>query len=166
LLALNITHPWNTARTLLPHMWRLGHMPLMAAAGRPLVQHTQVLEKLIFRLGVGEPDAISSQDIRWYADRFRDPVCAQVTTDTYRTFLLHELPAGARHPERRRATVPIRVLHGSADFAIHPALVSADTVIADDYSVELLAGCGHFGPEERPNQVRSQLVTLAARNPV
>jgi pimeloyl-ACP methyl ester carboxylesterase len=166
LLALNIAHPWNTPRTLLPHMWRLGHMPVMAVAGRPLMQRTRVLEKVIFRLGVGEPGAITSHDIRLYADRFRDPVCAQVTTDTYRTFLLCELPAAARNPERRRATVPIRVLHGSADFAIHPALVSADTVIADDYSVELLAGCGHFGPEERPDQVRSRLVTLAAQNPV
>jgi pimeloyl-ACP methyl ester carboxylesterase len=166
LLALNIAHPWNTARRLLPHMWRLGHMPLMAAAGRPLMQRTRVLEKVIFRLGVGTPNAISPQDIRCYADRFRDPVCAQVTTDTYRTFLLHELPAAARHPERRRATVPIRVLHGSADFAIHPALVSADTVIADDYSVEILAGCGHFGPEERPDGVRSRLVTMAGQNPV
>jgi pimeloyl-ACP methyl ester carboxylesterase len=166
LLALSIPHPWNTPRTLLPHAWRLSHMPLMAAAGRPLVQRTRLLEDLIFRLGVGEPGAISSQDIRWYADRFRDPVCAQVTTDTYRSFVLRELPAAARHPERRRATVPIRALNGTADFAVHPALVSADIVIADDYSVELLAGCGHFIPEERPDHVRSRLVALAEQNPV
>jgi hypothetical protein len=38
-------------------------------------------------------------------------------------------------------------------------------VIADDYSVELLAGCGHFTPE-RPDQVRSRLVALAEQNPV
>jgi hypothetical protein len=31
LLALNIPYPRNTPRTLLPHMWRLSHMPLMAA---------------------------------------------------------------------------------------------------------------------------------------
>jgi pimeloyl-ACP methyl ester carboxylesterase len=166
LLALNIPHPWNSPRTLLTHMWRLGHMPLMAAAGRPLMEQTRVLEKLIFRLGVGERHAISSQDIRWYTDRFRDPVCAQVTTDTYRTFVLRELPAAARHPERRRATVPIRALHGTADFAIHPALVSAETVIADDYSLELLAGCGHFAAEERPDQVRARLVALTDQNSV
>jgi pimeloyl-ACP methyl ester carboxylesterase len=166
LMALSVPHPWNTPRALLPHMWRLGHMPLMAVAGRPLVQNTLVLEQVIFRLGVGQRDAISPQDVRWYADRFRDPVCAQVTTDTYRTFVLREVPAAARHPERRRATVPIRALHGTADFAVHRTLVSADTVIADDYSVELLAGCGHFIPEERPDRVRAQLVGLAEQNPV
>ena len=166
LLALNIPHPWNGPRTMLPHLWRLGHMPVMATAGRPLVQRTPVLEDLIFRLGVGKPGAISSQDVRWYADRFRDPICAQVTTDTYRTFLLRELPAAARHPERRRATVPIRALHGTSDFAIHPALVSAATALADDYTVELLPGCGHFAPEERPARVRARLVELAEQNPV
>jgi pimeloyl-ACP methyl ester carboxylesterase len=161
ILALSIPHPWNGPRTMLPHLWRLGHMPLMAAAGRPLMERTQILEQVIFRLGVGERDAITARDIRCYADRFRDPVCAQATTDTYRTFLLHELPAGARDPERRRATVPIRALHGTADFAIHPSLVSAETALADDYSVELLPGCGHFIPEERPDVVRSRLVALA-----
>jgi pimeloyl-ACP methyl ester carboxylesterase len=166
LVALNMAHPWNGPRTLLPHVWRLGHMPLMAAAGRPLVERTRVLEKLIFRFGVGERNAISSQDIRWYADRFRDPVCAQVTTDTYRTFVLRELAAAARHPERRRATVPIRALHGTSDFALHRSLVSANTAIADDYTLELLAGCGHFTAEERPDHVRSSLVTLAEQNPV
>ena len=166
LLALNIPHPWNSPRTMLAHTWRLGHMPLMAAAGRPLVQRTRVLEKLIFRLGVGERGAISSEDIGVYAERFRDPVCAQVTTDTYRTFLLRDVPAGARRPERRWATVPIRVLHGGADFAIHPALVSAETAIADDYSVQLLPGCGHFTPEERPDHVRSELVTLAGQSTI
>jgi pimeloyl-ACP methyl ester carboxylesterase len=39
-------------------------------------------------------------------------------------------------------------------------------VIADDYLVELLAGCGHFTPEERPDQVRARLVALAEQNPV
>jgi pimeloyl-ACP methyl ester carboxylesterase len=73
LMALSVPHPWNTPRALLPHMWRLGHMPLMAVAGRPLVQNTLVLEQVIFRLGVGQRDAISPQDVRWYADRFRDP---------------------------------------------------------------------------------------------
>jgi pimeloyl-ACP methyl ester carboxylesterase len=165
-LVCNMPHPWNSPATVLRHMWRLGHMPPMAIAGRPLMEHTRVLEKVIFRLGVGERNAISAQDIRWYADRFRDPVCAQATVDTYRTFLLREVPMAARQPERRRATVPIRALHGTADFAIHPALVSARTANADDYSVAMLAGCGHFTPEERPDKVRSLLSSLAEQNPI
>jgi pimeloyl-ACP methyl ester carboxylesterase len=165
-LACNMPHPWNGPATVLRHMWRLGHMPLMAVAGRRLMERTPFLENVIFPLAVGERKAITAQDIRWYADRFRDPVCAQASVDTYRTFLLREVPIAARQPERRRATVPIRALHGSADFAIHPALLSARTAIADDYSVAMLPGCGHFTPEERPDEVRSLLSSLAEQNPI
>jgi pimeloyl-ACP methyl ester carboxylesterase len=136
---------------------------MMAAAGRPLMEHTAVLRQLIFRLGVGRRGAIGADEIQVYADRFRDPVCARAARDTYRTFVLRELPALARHPERRRATVPIRALLGTADFAVHPALVSAETAIADDYTLELLPGCGHFTPEERPETVRTRLIELAGQ---
>jgi hypothetical protein len=56
-------------------------------------------------------------------DRFRDPVCARAARDTYRTFLVREIPGGARNPETRRATVPIRALFGTGDAAIHPSLI-------------------------------------------
>jgi pimeloyl-ACP methyl ester carboxylesterase len=166
LLALAIAHPWNSPRTLLPHLWRLGHMPVMAVAGRQLVQRTPVLTQLIFRLGIGDDSAFPPSEVHWYADRFRDPVCAQVTTDTYRTFLTRELPAASRRPERRRATVPIRALLGSADFAIHPALASVATADADDYALEVVPGCGHFVADERSELVRARLVALAAAHPV
>lgn len=165
LLALAIPHPWNGPRTILPHVWRLGHMPLMATAGRTLVQHTRVLERLIFGLGVGDHAAFPSTEVHWFADRFRDPVCARTTTDTYRTFVTLELPAAARKPERRRATLPIRALLGRRDFAIHPALLSAATANARDYTVEPVPGCGHFIADERPELVRARLVALAEEFP-
>ena len=161
-LSLSIPHLWNTPRTLLPHIWRLGHMPLNAAFGAPLAERTRFIEQVIYRLGVGRRDAFSEQDVRWFADRFRDPVCAHVTTDTYRTFVLRELPAGARDPERRRATVPIRALLGTKDFAVHRSLLSPETALADDYTVELVPGCGHFLAEEAPDLVRTRLLELAA----
>src|ERR1700722_10720366 len=94
LLTLGIPHVWNSPRTTFPHMWRLGHIPLNAAFGSPLVARTDYIERLIFRPGVGNHAAFTVQDIRWFSERFRDPVCARATTDTYRTFLLRELPAG------------------------------------------------------------------------
>ncbi len=165
LLALSIAHPWNTPGSLVKHVWRLGHMPLMATAGRQLVQRTRVLERMIFRLGVGDHSAFPDSEIHWFADRFRDPVCAQVTTDTYRTFVMRELPAAARKPEMRRATTPIRALLGTRDFAIHPSLASAASANAEDYGVELVPGAGHFMADERAELVRSRLVSLAAEHP-
>jgi pimeloyl-ACP methyl ester carboxylesterase len=116
----------------------------------------------VIRTALTDRSAMSREDARWFGDRFRDPVCARAATDTYRTFWLHELRAGAREPEHRRSTVPTRVLFGVDDKAIHPALAAASTAKADDYQVDLIAGCGHFIAEERPALVRERLVTLAA----
>jgi pimeloyl-ACP methyl ester carboxylesterase len=161
-LALNIPHPWQTPRALAPHVWRfLLYQPALAAFGGVLMRRTRFVE-LIIRLGLTDRSAISREDARWFGDRFRDPVCARAATDTYRTFWLRELPANARQRERRRSTVPTRVLFGTDDLAIHSSLAAAATAEADDYRLELVAGCGHFIAEERPALVRERLIALAA----
>ena len=161
-LALNIAHPWQTPRTLAPHLWRfLLYQPALAAFGGVLMRRTRFVE-IVMRVGLTERTAMPSEDVRWFADRFRDPVCARAATDTYRTFWLREIPANARRPERRRSTVRTRVLFGIDDVAIHASLAAEATANADDYRVELVDGCGHFIADERPALVRERLVALAA----
>jgi pimeloyl-ACP methyl ester carboxylesterase len=160
-LALNIAHPWQTPRAIAPHLWRfLLYQPALAAFGGVLMRRTRFVE-LIFRLGLTDRSAVSSEDVRWFGDRFRDPVCARAATDTYRTFWLQELPANTRHRELRRSTVPTRVLFGTDDRAIHHSLAAEATAQADDYRLELVPGCGHFIGDERPALVRERLTALA-----
>jgi pimeloyl-ACP methyl ester carboxylesterase len=119
-LALNMAHPWVTARQVLPHIWRwLTYQPQVATVGVWLQRYTGFVQ-LCFRIG----SRLDPATARVYANRFRDPVCARAARDTYRTFWLREIPGGARHPETRRATVPIRALFGTGDTAIHPSLVA------------------------------------------
>jgi pimeloyl-ACP methyl ester carboxylesterase len=159
-LALNMAHPWQTPRTMGPHMWRFAvYQPLMAALGVPLQRHTRFVES-VYRVATTDRSALTPDVVRIYADRFRDPACARAATETYRTFLLRELPQAARHPETRRATVPIRALFGVKDAAIHQSLASPDTALADDYTLET-ADCGHFIADERPELVRARLVEFA-----
>ena len=81
--------------------------------------------------------------------------------DTYRTFLLREIPAGARHPEKRRATVPIRALFGVHDKAVSSFDSSSpETANADDYTLETV-DASHFIIDERPDLVRAKLIALA-----
>lgn len=163
LLALNIAHPWQTPRVFLPHAWRfLVYQPPVATFGRYLHQRTRFLEQLIFPGAVRHRAEFGPEVVRAYADRFRDPVCARTATETYRTFLLREVPRSAGRGERRRATVPIRTLFGVEDAAIHPSLAAEETARADDYRLELVEKCGHFIAEERPDLVRARLVELAA----
>ncbi|WP_156365153.1 alpha/beta fold hydrolase [Sciscionella sediminilitoris] len=155
LLALNIAHPWQSPATLRRHLWRFAYQPVVAFAGVPLHRRTGLVRRLLVSAGVTDSAA------RVYADSFRDPVSARTAAQTYRSFLLREMPALARHPEKRRASVPIRALFGVNDPAIHPALAAAETARARDYTLERVPGCGHFITEERPDLVRARLLDLA-----
>jgi pimeloyl-ACP methyl ester carboxylesterase len=160
-LALNIAHPWQTPRSLAPHVWRfLVYQPAIAAFGDVLMRRTRFVE-VVLRAALTDPAAIPPTDARWFADRFRDPVCARAATDTYRTFWLREIPASARRPEQRRSTVRTRALFGTRDPAIHPALAAEATARADDYRLEPVRDCGHFIADERPDLVRARLIALA-----
>ena len=160
-LALNIAHPWQTPRTLLPHMWRfLLYQPALAAFGGLLMRHTRFVE-LTIRAALSDRRAMSAEDVRWFGDRFRDPVCARAATDTYRTFWLREIRANAGRPESRRSTVPTRAVFGVDDAAIHVSLAAESTANADDYRLETVPDCGHFIADERPDLVRERLIALA-----
>jgi pimeloyl-ACP methyl ester carboxylesterase len=155
-LAMNMSHPWQTPGTVLPHLWRLAYQVPLATVGVWLQQHTKYVEKVI--LGIGSD--MDPETRRVFADRFRDPVCAKAGRDTYRTFLTHDVPQSARNPEMRRATVPIRVLFGERDAAVALSMVSPETANADDYTLETVDAT-HFVVDERPDLVRAKLITLA-----
>ena len=160
-LVMNMAHPWQTPRTILPHFWRfLAYQPFVASIGVPLQRRTAYLERVIFAFGP-KAHRVDPVAAKIYADRFRDPVVARSATDTYRTFLRHELAAGAKEPEARRASVPIRALFGMADFAVHHSLADPETAKADDYTFEPVDS-GHFIIDERPDLVRAKLIALAA----
>ncbi|HYZ68647.1 MAG TPA: alpha/beta hydrolase [Mycobacterium sp.] len=158
-LALNMAYPWLTARQVLPHIGPLlQYQPLIAFLGVPVQRYTNFLN-LAFRVG----SKLDAETARIYVDRFRDPVVARAARDTYRTFLLREMPRGARHPETRRATVPIRALFGVKDNVIHESWVAPETANADDYTLEKVDAT-HFIIEEAADLVRARLIALADEN--
>jgi pimeloyl-ACP methyl ester carboxylesterase len=154
-LVMNFPHPWLTPRTLLPNMWRLWYQVPLATFGMPLQQRTGFVRR-IFKTG----SSVDPEAAHIFADRFRDPVCAKAGRDTYRTFLTREIPRAATNPETRRATVPIRALYGTGDFAVARAFVAAETANADDYTLETV-DASHFVVDERPDLVRKKLIALA-----
>ena len=132
---------------------------MVASIGVPLQRRTNYLQRFIFGIASGK-HRLDTATARVYTERFRDPVVARSARDTYRTFLLREMPESARHPETRRATVPIRSLFGLGDAAIHRSLAAAETANAEDYTFEA-ADTGHFIVDERPDLVRARLIDLA-----
>lgn len=155
-LVCNMAHPWVSARAVLPHMWRFVYQLPLATMGIAVQRRTPYVERMIFGLG----SRMDRESARIFAERFRDPVCAKAGRDTYRTFLTSEVPQGAKQPETRRITIPIRVLYGTGDFAVAPSFVAAETAKADDYQLETVEA-SHFVVDERPDLVRKKLIALA-----
>ena len=159
-LVMNMAHPWQTARTVGAALLAVADLPAVDGDRRGAAKrHTPYLRRLIFDMGP-KSHRVEPAAARIYADRFRDPVVARTARDTYRTFLLREIPSRARKLEGRRATVPIRALFGMGDLGVDPSLASPETANADDYTFEP-ADAGHFIVDERPDLVRAKLIALA-----
>jgi pimeloyl-ACP methyl ester carboxylesterase len=156
-LVMNMAHPWGVRpRVVLPRLHRFAYQLPLASFGIAAQRHMKFVD-LVLKVG----SKLDAATARVYADRFRTPVGARAGRDTYRTFLLREVPEGTRRPETRRATVPIRALFGLGDAAVHPSLAAPETAKADDYTLET-ADASHFIVDERPELVRARLIALAA----
>jgi pimeloyl-ACP methyl ester carboxylesterase len=169
-LCLNMAHVWQTPRSYGPHVWRsLTYMPLVAFAGIPLMTRTDLIFPILRYQYVPRtwpwPTSVSDEELRWFADRCRDPTVARSGRDTYRTFLTQELPHLRTHPEQRISHVPTRAVFGLRDFAVHRDLASEKTARCVDYTLELVPNVGHFISDERPDIVRDRLISLVGQFP-
>ena len=158
---MNMAHPWLTPHGVAPHLWPfLEYQPLVASVGVPLHTPHAVSRSCHLRFG---PKAHRPTRRRPRVRRAvpRPRRARAPHRDTYRTFLLREIPAGAGSPERRRldGADPGVVRHG--DVGVHPSLASPETARADDYTLEPV-DAGHFIIDERPDLVRAKLIALAA----
>lgn len=110
----------------------------------------------------GAPDeAIDEREAEVYAERLREPARAEASQELYRSYVRSALAMSARRPyQGMRLTVPTRLLVGRRDQAVPEVTVQGFEPHADDMAVELLDGCGHFLPEERPELVARRAADL------
>ncbi len=72
----------------------------------------------------------------------------------YRVFQLREVrPILRGRYARQRLSVPTRMLFGTGDIVLRPELLEGYERHADDMQVELVADCGHFIADEKPELV-------------
>lgn len=99
-------------------------------------------------------DAWSDEERASYLDQLEEPARARASVQYYRTFQLRELPALVRgRYADARLHVPTRLLFGAEESAMSPAMLDGAERNADDLTIEVLPGVGHFIPDERPELV-------------
>ena len=153
LLAISTPIPWlKPSPRLIAETWRTWYAWVLAGIGREAVRRNPGAVRLMLRHGT--PDsAIDEAEAEVYAASLREPARADATQLLYRGYVRNALALQARPYEGLRLTVPTRLVLGLGDQAIPEVLTRGFEPHADDMSIELVDGCGHFVPEERPDVV-------------
>jgi len=166
-------HPFvNFDIRMMPGMWRLWFQPVIAIPGlgpRFLRHGQQRLARYLFRTGVARPDFWSAQDVELFIAQLREPARARAGSALYRNFILPEIRAIMTGRYKRfRLTTPTVVLYGKAEGSIPTNLLGAvlggTEKYADDLTLRIVDGAGHFIADEQPDVVVSEALTLFARH--
>ncbi|MGI8461000.1 MAG: alpha/beta fold hydrolase [Solirubrobacterales bacterium] len=154
-LALGIAPPFaRRSLTSVAATWRLWYqLPLASPFGA----------RIAAGLGTGLSgcvfDAISRHawgpaESATFLGQFAEAERARASVAYYRTFQLRELPALVRgRYARTRLEVPTRLLFGTGEAVMSPAMLEFRPENAADLVVELVPGAGHFIADERPDLV-------------
>jgi pimeloyl-ACP methyl ester carboxylesterase len=151
LVALSIPPPFGRpSPRALVETWRLTYqLALAAPAVGERLAASESFVRWMLRGGAAHAGAFTDADLRAFADALAEPARARASAQLYRTFLTREIGRGASG----RLRVPTLLMTGSADPVVRPVMVAGRERWADDLTVEVVPGCGHFLPEERPDLV-------------
>jgi pimeloyl-ACP methyl ester carboxylesterase len=155
-LALNIVHPWPRGLgLLLPHAWRFSYQFLILAPllGYRLHRRGDFVPRVLVSASTRK-DAWDEGTLRAFADNLAEPDRARAAVQLYRTFQLREIvPLIRGRYAAARLRVPTRVVFGTGDAVLRPALLEGYEEYADEMQVELVPDSGHFIADERPELV-------------
>jgi pimeloyl-ACP methyl ester carboxylesterase len=157
---LNIPPIWLSQLPLraLRGLYKLLYQPVVAAPViGPLAQLSPPLWHLIRRSGMPEESAA------FFRSCFRDRDRRIAGSKIYRSFIGKDALRLARLPYRtQKLVVPVRVLFGLDDVAVHPALLAGFDGHADDLKIVEVPNCGHFIVDEQPERVAAWLTEVLA----
>lgn len=156
-VALNIVHPWPSPQPMaLASLPRLSYQLLLAlpGVGPGLLQRRPGFVRWLIAGTSGHPEAWTDHDLALFAETLRQPERARASSMIYRTFLLRELGPLMRGAYRsKRLETPTLLIFGTDDPVIPTSALEGYEPYADDMSVQLVPGAGHFIAEEAPEAV-------------
>jgi pimeloyl-ACP methyl ester carboxylesterase len=102
--------------------------------------------------GARDATAFTQADLRAFSSILAEPPRARASVQLYRTFLTREIV----HVRGGRLRVPTLLMTGADDPVVRPIMLAGRERWAEDLTVEVVPGCGHFLAEERPDLVAAR----------
>jgi pimeloyl-ACP methyl ester carboxylesterase len=173
---LGLQHPQRVDRLLLcntPGLWarrnpqvavglrRAWYAALVATPilGERVVAHPRFVPWFL-RLG-GQAALFRDADATLYADQFQDRARAAAASRLYRYYLeMAQSILLRRAFAGQRLHTPTRLLFGADDFYIPLAVLEELEAHGDDLTLEVVRGCSHWMPEERPDLIATRARAL------
>ncbi|MCX4846790.1 alpha/beta fold hydrolase [Streptomyces sp. NBC_00893] len=160
-LALNVAHPWARQRAILPNLWRQWYTAFIEypVIGRAVLRHRPAFARFLLRHQVADRSV-------WQTDELAEfSASAQATAHAgqamFWQYVVREIPALLRGTwSGQRLTVPTVLLGGERDNVFPPSMLAGDGSHADDLTVRIVPGTGHFLPRESPDAVAGALKEL------
>ncbi|MFD9465728.1 alpha/beta fold hydrolase [Streptomyces sp. NPDC060027] len=165
-LALNMMHPWPLHRRLMPQSWRFWYTALLEQPllGRWLLRHRPGFTRYLMRRGVVEKAVWTPAAMDEFVRSSQEPGRARAGEALHRAFAMRDIAKLllGRY-QKLRLTTPTVILAGERDFMLPPSVLTGAEGHADDLSVQVVAGCGHYLHEERPDLVAKSARDLFSR---
>jgi pimeloyl-ACP methyl ester carboxylesterase len=132
----------------------LRHASMGSPLGQPLVHRGIGLPARQIRRFAAEPESVDEAALALYTRDLKASTRARAGSLLHRTFLTREVPPllAGRYRDARLPT-PTLVLHGEKDRLFSPAAYRDHERHADDLRLDVVAGAGHYLPEEAPQVV-------------
>ena len=156
--------------------WRFWYTALLEypGLGRQVLRHWPGFTRFLLRRGLAHPAAdraaaagpatASPAATEEFVAAIREPARARAGEALHWQYVLHDIPAFIlRRHRAARLTMPALLLAGERDPFLPPGLLDGLTPHADDATVRVIPGAGHYLAEERPNVVAAAARELFRR---
>ncbi|MFJ7205878.1 alpha/beta fold hydrolase [Streptomyces sp. NPDC098789] len=155
-LALNMLHPWPLHHRLMPQSWRFWYTALLEQPllGRWVLRNRPAFTRYLMRKGVTDPAVWEPAVMDGFVSASQEPDRARAGEALHRAFALRDIAKLLLGSfKKHRLTTPTVIMAGAHDFMLPPSVLSGGGRHADDLRVDVVADCGHYLHEERPDLV-------------
>jgi len=165
---LGMPHPLVLRHASVSSLAQIRANAYLAGLQRPFVPEHQMgkssayVERLLRTWSAPEGRWPSQEVVQRYADAMALPFVAHSAAEYYRWVVRSQWRLDGRRFAQcvdSPITVPVLALHGDQDGAVMPALAPRSSAyVQGPFEQHLVAGAGHFLPEEAPAAVNAHLI--------
>jgi pimeloyl-ACP methyl ester carboxylesterase len=160
-IALASVTPWSAEGAPLRLWLRPWHIPALGLLGTHTAARLAIARDSLRSWRHAGSFTIEETDT--YLNPLRQPSAGNATRRFYSNLFAHEIPRYARHSRTMHLRTPTLHINGAED-PLTRGVPHSYRHYADDMRLQTLPGCGHFIPEEQPEQLLTCISAFLSRS--